>query len=186
MRYPDLANAVVTVVAVAAGSTLAEAQYRPELFAGPTIGRIHSPDGNATVAGLNLGFGIGLGGQSVLVGPEAFLLDGGVHRVRAFAIAARLRQRVGTLHPHLLVSVGTYAWQTKRVLTLPEFTVLGDSEWRETDYFSGSIGAGLTFGGLEAPVSGAVEARWHRNLGRTEAAGSRSLLALTAGVRLIW
>lgn len=174
------------LLAAVISGTKAEAQYRPEILVGPTFGRIHSPAGNATVAGLALGFGIGLGGQSVLIGPEAVLLAGGSQRVRAFAIAARLRQRVGALHPHLLASIGAYAWQQKTVLTLPELTVLGEADWRETDYLSGSIGAGLTVGGLDKPLSGVVEARWHRNLSQNDAAGSRALLALTAGIRLTW
>ncbi len=174
------------VAALVLGSASVEAQYRPEIFAGPTVGRIHGPPGNATVTGFNLGFGIGLGGQSLLIGPEALLLNGTTQRVRAFAIAARLRQRAGTVHPHLLAAIGAYSWQTRPVLTLPELSVLGGGDWVETDSFSGSIGAGLTVGGLTKPLSGVVEARWHRNLNQNGADGSRSLLAMTAGIRLVW
>ncbi len=174
------------VVALVLGSASVEAQYRPELFAGPTVGRIHGPPGNATVTGFNLGFGIGLGGQSLLIGPETLLLNGISQRVRAFAVAVRLRRRVGTVHPHVLAAIGAYSWQTRPVLILPELSVLGGGEWVETDSFAGSIGAGLTVGGLTKPLSGVVEARWHRNLNQNGADGSRSLLAMTAGIRLVW
>lgn len=173
------------VAALALVSRGVEAQYRPEIFAGPVVGRIHSGPGNATVGGLNLGIGIGIAGQSWLIGPEVLLLSGGARRVRAFDLAIRLRQQVGVVHPHLMASIGAYAWQVASTLFLPELVVVGEPDWRETDDFTGSIGAGLTVGSLTTTLSGIVESRWHRSLSQN-AGGSRSLLTLAAGLRLSW
>ncbi len=167
------------------GSRGAEAQYRAEVFAGPVVARIHDGLGNAAVGGFNLGIGIGISGQSLLVGPEVLLLSGGARRVRAFDLAIRLRQRAGAVHPHLMASIGAYAWEAAPTLVLPEFVVVGAAEWRETDDFTGSIGAGVTVGGLASRLSGVVEGRWHRSLSQN-ASGSRSLSTLAAGLRVSW
>ena len=147
------------------------------------LSRQASPAGSATLHGFTVGFAIG--SPTLVVGPELLLQNGDSLRLRAFAIAVRLRQGGGWVHPHLVVGLGAYAWQR---LTPPDpddpFHPL--AAWHEVNYVSGSLGAGAIVGPWRGRVMGLIEARWHRNLEQNAIEGSRSLIGIEAGLRLSW
>jgi hypothetical protein len=162
----------------------ASAQQQVEAFLAGSAGYLQSPSRGETTRGFALS--LALGGSALIVGPELLWHDGDHLRVRAFELAARLRQRRGRIHPHLVVSLGAYAWQTRTEIVSPVAAVIGGSSWTETTYASASLGAGLTLGSLDHGISVPVEGRWHRNLGEDDVTGSRSLIEVRVGVRLAW
>jgi len=135
-----------------------------------------SPAGGAGVAGVTAGFGVG--SPTLSFGPEIVLRTADSIRVRGFGIGGRIRQRSQYLQPHLVASVGIYAWQRARA---------GQGRrWDEVEYLTASLGAGASIGTWRGRLSGLVEARWHRNVASSATDGSRSLVGVDAGLRVAW
>ncbi|MFN0181616.1 MAG: hypothetical protein ACKVZ0_22620 [Gemmatimonadales bacterium] len=142
-----------------------------------------SPVGDGTLGGLTVGLGIG--SPTLTFGPEMVIRNGDSLRVRGFALGARLRQRSQLLQPHLVVTVGAYAWQRSVPVTGPVADP-GARRWEEVNYVSASLGGGVTIGTWRGRWSGLVEGRWHRNLSHDPAEGSRSMVGIDAGLRVAW
>ncbi len=125
------------------------------------------------------------------VGPELLVANGRSLRVRALSGVARVRQGRGWARPYLLVGLGAYAWQDRVVLEPPVLAgaagaVPTTDYWRETRYFSGSLGTGVAIGSPGGRPEVVLEARWHRNLSQREEAGARSVLTVGVGLQFVW
>lgn len=178
-RPAALAAVLLLVLAVEAWG-----QPSGEAYLTAALSRQSSPSGSGTLAGFTLGFGIGT--PTLVFGPELIFQSGDSLRVRGFAVAVRLRQGGRWLHPHLVVGLGTYAWQRLTIPSVAEAELDPTPFWREVNYISGALGGGATIGPWRGRVTGVVEARWHRNLDQDSVEGSRSLVGLEAGLRLWW
>jgi len=180
---------LIVAAVLATGSLVAKpapAQQRVETYLAGSGGYLRTPMVGETTGGFAVS--LALGGSAVIVGPELLWADGVHLRVRAFEVAGRLRQRAGRVHPHLVASLGAYAWQTRTDVANPVVTLagVGVRSWTEATYLSGSLGAGVTLGSLDRGISVPIESRWHRNLSRDDGSGSRSLIELRAGIRFTW
>ena len=171
-------------LAVLVGPARAESQLRGKAVLGATVGRLRAPGSGATSPGFAVGFAFG--GRSVVFGPEFIWQNGDSLRVRGIAIAAKIRQPAGWVHPHIVASIGAYAWQSRALLAVPEVSVVGPISLTEVTCLSGSLGAGVTVGRLDRGVSLVLDGRWHRNITQQATAGSRSLVGLMVGVRFGW
>jgi hypothetical protein len=128
------------------------------------------------------------------VGPELLVANGRALRVRALSGVARLRQGRGWARPYLLVGLGAYAWQDRVELEPPVLALSGGPAeaiattdyWRETRYFSGSLGGGVAIGSPGGRPEVVLEARWHRNLSQRDEAGARSFLTVGVGLQFAW
>lgn len=172
------------LVLVALGGLARSASSQPsgEAYLAAAVSRHAAAIGDGTLGGFTLGFAIG--SPTLTVGPELLVQNGDSLRVRAFAIAARLRQGGRWIHPHLMVGLGAYSWQRRdpdRAVDTPLA-----ARWLEVSYFSGALGGGATIGPWRGRITGLVEARWHRNLEQNRREGSRSLVGIEAGLRLWW
>jgi len=147
-------------------------------------GHESAPIGAGRVGGFSAAFGLAEG--PLVFGPEFLFQNGDSLRLRAFALSLKLRQQAGRIHPHLVVGVGAYAWQNRITIAAPELLAETTRVWREISYVSASLGGGVTLGRLERGPAAVLEGRWHRNLAQDPAAGSRSLVALSAGLRVAW
>ena len=176
--------ASVAALALVVGATRAAAQLRSEAVLGATLGRLRAAGATTTAPGFTAV--LGFGSRSFVLGPEFVWQNGDSLRVRGFAVGVRIRQPGGTIHPHLVASLGAYAWQSRVVLAVPEVAIVGPVPWTEITYLSGSLGAGLTAGRLDRGFSLVLEGRWHRNLSQDAEAGPRSLMAVMAGLRVAW
>jgi hypothetical protein len=174
--------AAIAAVGLAIPTTTV-AQPTAEAYLAGAVSRHTSPVGDGTLGGITLGFAVGT--PTLVAGPELVLRTGDSLRVRAFAIAARLRQGGGWIHPHLVVSLGAYSWQ-RAVPPEDRGALPPGRSWREVTYFSGALGGGVTVGPWRGTVTGMVEARWHRNIQQNRAEGSRSLVGIEAGLHLWW
>lgn len=174
--------AVLVGLLLGVGSS-SQAQPSGEAYLTAAVARQTSPVGSGTLGGFTLGFAIG--SPTLVVGPELVFQTGDSLRLRGFAIAVRLRQGGGWLHPHLVIGVGAYSWQ-RLTLPDPEDPFNPAPFWREVSYVSGALGGGVTVGPWRGRVTGVLEARWHRNIEQTTIEGSRSLVGIDAGLRLSW
>jgi len=182
MKDGLLATGAILALAVAPGQVVA--QMATEALLSAMVGHESAPVGDGRMNGFIMGFGLREG--PFVFGPEFLFQDGDSLRLRAFGLTLKLRQREGWIHPHLVLGVGAYAWK-HRVAASPELFVDGPTRvWRETSYVSASLGGGLTLGSVVRGVGAVFEARWHRNLEQNRAAGSRSLIAASAGLRVAW
>jgi len=160
------------------------AQHAAEAVVSWMAGHESAPIGRGRVGGFTIGFGL-IEGPFVF-GPEFLFQNGDSLRLRAFAVNVRVRQQSGWLHPHLVVGAGAYAWQNQITIDAPGPVVDRRRVWREISYVSASLGGGLTLGRLDRGPAGILEGRWHRNLAQDPEAGSRSLIAISAGLRFAW
>lgn len=182
MKWAGIAS--FAAVALALGTAGAAAQWRSEAVLGATLGRLRASASSSTAPGFTAI--LGFGSRSLVFGPEFIWQNGDSLRVRGFAVGVRIRQPGGVIHPHLVASLGAYAWQSRLIVTIPDVAVVGLVPWSEITYLSGSLGAGLTVGRLDQGLSGVLEGRWHRNLSHDADAGPRSLIAVMAGLRVAW
>jgi hypothetical protein len=168
---------------LASAPTAALAQPSGEAYLSGSVSRQTSPAGSATLTGVAVGFSIG--SPTVVFGPELLLQNGDSVRLRAFAVAARLRQGGRWIHPHLAAGLGIYSWQR---LTPPDpgNPFQTRATWQDINYVSGMLGGGATVGPWRGRITGVFEARWHRNLEQDSVNGSRSLIGIEAGLRVAW
>lgn len=171
----------VLVLVAAMGPATLVAQPSGEAWLTAARSYLTSPERDGALGGVSAGFGIG--SPTLTFGPEMILRSADSLRVRGFAIGVRLRQRSQYLQPHLVGTVGIYAWQRAQAVgTSPG----AGRRWDEVEYLTASLGAGVSVGTWRGRLSGLVEGRWHRNVATDPARGSRSLVGVDAGIRVAW
>ncbi len=121
------------------------------------------------------------------LGPETMVFRGSERRLWTLGGVARLARPRGAVRPHLVLGAAHYGWDFRH----PGFTFPPDVNpspfWTgDTDYFSASLGAGVTVFPGDGWFGFTAEARAHRNLSTDGFAGPRPLVTLLAGLRVTW
>jgi hypothetical protein len=122
--------------------------------------------------------------RSFSAGPEVFKLWGTDRRVSSLGGVLRISATSGRFRPHAVLGGGRYNWDLRQVGApgLPPFWGGDVGNW-----FSGSLGGGITLGDPYARFGFTTEARAHRMLqNRDIEEKGRALYTLMMGVRVAW
>jgi hypothetical protein len=136
------------------------------------------PPGERSMAGGLASFAFVSG--RLAAGPEVSWLRGSDRRLWSLGGVGRFSLATGPVRPYLLVGGGYYVWRRK--MSFPGYPI---PIWNDdTNYLSGSLGGGVVVG--HRRVTAVIEARGHKSLEYVDSFGSRDLLALSAGVSIVW
>jgi hypothetical protein len=159
--------------------------FAPRVSDTTGYGYLSGPPGGGAVAGLggDLSFVAG----RLRLGPEAQVLRGPSRRVWSLGGVARYEFGGGVVRLHGVFGAGAYFWSREIIIDLaPEFGGPYPSWQSDVNYFSMSLGGGVTAGASGGRVAFITEFRVHRSFQSGGGTGIRSLLSLGVGGRIAW